>query len=33
MALKELSDLVSQNLGGIVKIEVLDISNREIAIL
>jgi DNA/RNA-binding domain of Phe-tRNA-synthetase-like protein len=32
MALKELSDLVSQNLGGIVKIEVLDINNREITI-
>ena len=33
MALKELADLVSHNLGGIVKIEVLDINNREITIL
>jgi len=32
MALKALSDLASHNLGGIVKIEVLDINNREIAI-
>lgn len=32
MALKELSDLVSHHLGGIVTIEVLDSTNREIAI-
>lgn len=32
MALKELSDLVSQHLGGIVRIEVLDRNNREIPI-
>lgn len=33
MALKELSDLVSHHLGGSVKIEVLDIHNREITVL
>lgn len=32
MALKELSDLVSHHLGGFVKIEVLDIHNREMTI-
>jgi DNA/RNA-binding domain of Phe-tRNA-synthetase-like protein len=32
MALKELSDLVSNHLGGIVKIEVIDINNWEITI-
>ena len=31
-ALKELSDLVSRHLGGTVKLEVLDIHNREMAI-
>lgn len=31
-ALKELSDLVAQNLGGMVRIEVLDINNKEITI-
>ncbi|CAM5789501.1 MULTISPECIES: B3/B4 domain-containing protein [Brevibacillus] len=32
MALKELADLVSRHLGGTVKIEVLDMNNREMAI-
>ncbi|MCC0567307.1 B3/B4 domain-containing protein [Brevibacillus borstelensis] len=32
MALKELADLVSRHLGGTVKIEVLDMNNREVAI-
>lgn len=32
MALKELSNLVSQHLGGIVRIEVLDRNNREISL-
>lgn len=32
MALKELSDLVSQHLGGIVRIEVLDRNNKEMSI-
>ncbi|TCP55732.1 DNA/RNA-binding domain of Phe-tRNA-synthetase-like protein [Tumebacillus sp. BK434] len=32
MALEELSDLVSRNLGGTVKIEVLDINHKEITI-
>lgn len=32
MALQELSELVSHHLGGIVKIEVLDIHNREMTI-
>lgn len=33
MALKELSDLVSHHLGGSAKMQVLDISNRDITIL